>query len=160
MDISEQEMSKAREVFETLCKALDNDDWRYQRNDEKLSINFGATGDDLPMEFVMFIDPKPGYVRLLSWLPFKINEDKIVDAAIATCAINYQLKNGTFDFNINEGEIVYRITQAYFDSTIGEEVLMYLIKVSCYTIDDYNDKFLMLSKGNLALKDFLDEIEG
>jgi len=158
MDISEKDLKRAKEVYADLCAMLDADDWNYQKEEDKLKISFGAQGEDIPMKFIMFIDPNPGLIRLLSWLPFEINSDHLIDAAVATCAINYMLKNGTFDFNIDNGMIGFRLTQAYFDSSIGEDVLKYMVYVSAHTVDEFNDKYMNLSKGTLSLKAFLEEI--
>ena len=158
MELSEKDLAKAKETFENVCALLDGDEWKYQKDEEKFMIRFSARGEDIPMDFIVYIDPHPGLVQLVSVLPFRVSKERMVDAAIASCAINNRLKNGTFDFDISEGMIKFRVSQAYFDSAIGQEVFRYMLIVSGRTVDDYNDKFLMLSKGNLELKDFLEQI--
>jgi hypothetical protein len=160
MEISAQEMAKAKEVYASMCKVLEDLNWKHEQDQEKMCLRFTVRGDDIPMSFVLYVDPKPGFIRLISWLPFEITKEKMIDAAVATCAINFRLKNGTFDFDLSDGSIGFRLSQAYFDSSIGNDVLKHMVFLSCHIVDEYNDKYMMLSKGSMSLKDFLDFING
>lgn len=158
--MAEVDMVKAREVYHTLLKMLDARDWKYDRNDEKLLIKSGVSGEDLPVEFVMFVRPKNQVVQFISSLPFKIPEDKRVDAALAVCVANYNLIHGSFDYDIRDGEISFRLTSSYRDSKIGEEMLEYMMMVAASTTDNYNDKFFMISKGVLTIQEFMEQENG
>lgn len=146
---------KAKATFATLCQALDNMSWRYKKDEEKLSIECGARGDDLPMDITIKVDADRMLVLLLSHFPFTIQEEKRLDAAIAVSAINNVLVDGCFDYNISSGNMFFRMTNSFIESTMGEEVFKYMLLCSCKTIDEYNDKFLMLSKGMITVEQFL-----
>ena len=158
MELTEQNLAKAQETYRNLCAMMDEDDWKYQKFEEDLVIRFTARGEDIPMDFLVVIDPYPGLIRLFSTLPFNMSKEKMIDSAIAVCAINDRLKNGTFDFDVSDGTIRFRMTQMYMDSEIGKDVFKYMVYCSAQTVDEYNDKFLMLSKGGLAINDFLADI--
>lgn len=153
--MAEVDMIKAREVYHTLLKMLDSINWTYDRNDEKLLIKSGVRGDDLPVDFVMLVRPQNQVIQFISSLPFKISEDKRVEAAVAVCVANYNLVHGSFDYDIRDGEISFRLTSSYRDSKIGEEMLKYMVMVAASTTDSYNDKFFMLSKGALTVQEFI-----
>lgn len=148
-------LEQAKATFETLCKALDNHEWHYERNEEKLSIECGAQGDDLPVEISVRVDANRMLAILVSHLPFVIQEDKRLDVAVAVSAINNVLADGCFDFDISSGHIFFRMTNSFIESKISEEVFSYLLFCSCKTIDDFNDKFLMLGKGMISIEQFL-----
>ena len=57
--------------------------------------------------------------------------------------------------NMRDGSILFRLTLSYLDSFIGNEAFFYQLLVSFKTIDQYNDKFFMLSKGAISIEDFL-----
>ena len=38
---------------------------------------------------------------------------------------------------------------------LGEELFNYMVMLAAGTVDDYNDKFLMISKGMWSIEDFL-----
>ena len=151
-------LEQAKAMFATLCRTLDNHDWNYQKDEEKLTIECAAQGDDLPMEFNIKVDADRTLVFLFSSLPFVIQEDKRLDVAIAVSAINNLLVDGCFDYNITDGRMFFRMTNSFIDSKLSEEVFAYMIFCACHTIDEYNDKLLMLAKGMLSIEQFLSSL--
>lgn len=157
--MAEQEKLKlAKTTFDTLCKALEHHDWHFKKDEESLTIECGAQGDDLPMEITIVVDSERMLIILMSHLPFVTPEDKRLDTAVAVSAVNYALVDGSFDYDIKSGHMIFRMSNSFRESLIGEELFMYMILVSCHTIDEYNDKFLMLSKGVLSLEQFIEGI--
>lgn len=150
----EKKLKNAREVFNTLCGMLDQMEFHYDIHEEDLVVTFGMSGEDVPMQFLINIDAERELVRLLSLLPFEFEEDKRVDAAIATCQINYRLADGSFDLDFETGRVLFRLTSSYKDSLISMEVFEYMIAVSSFTVDEYNDKLLMLAKGAVSVDEF------
>lgn len=155
----EKEM-KAKEVYSTMVSALKEQEWRFEEHEEDLTIVSGFTGDDIPIRFIVRIVAEVEVVQFISPLPFKIAEDKRVDAAIAVSVANYGMVNGSFDYDISDGEIRFRLTTGYTGCTIGKEFFMYMLMVALSTTDKYNDKFLMLSKGAITLQQFIESDNG
>lgn len=156
----EVNMKKAKEVFNTLVKMLDTRDWKYEKHEDELLIKSGVRGDDLPVEFVVVVRPKNEVVQFISSMPFRMPEDKRVDGAIAVCAANYGLIDGSFDYDLSDGEIRFRLTSSYRESTLSEDLFEYMILVSASTVDQYNDKFFMIAKGLMTVQQFLEEENG
>lgn len=152
-------LEQAKTVFATVCQALDKHEWRYKKDEEKLSIECGAQGDDLPMEITIRVDAERRLVMLLSHMPFVIQEDKRLDVAIAVSAINNLLVDGCFDYDVTTGHMFFRMTNSFIESEPSAEVFSYMLFCACHTIDEYNDKFLMLAKDMLSMEQFLSAIE-
>ena len=150
-------MQKAKEVFDTVVNMFDTRNLNYDKHEDKLLIKSGFTGEDLPIEFIVVIKPDQEVVQVLSRLPLSMPEDKRIDGAIAVCAANYGIVDGCFDYDLNDGEITFRLTSSYRESTLGEELFEYMIMCAAGTIDDHNDKFFMLSKGMMTLQQFLEQ---
>ena len=148
------DMTLAQSIFDDLCAWLDSKDQDYKKIEDGLYVIFTIYGEDIPMDFVMQVDAERQLIRLRSRLPLRIAEDKRMDLAIACCAATYNIMNGSFDFDITEGRIRFRMTTCFRDSRIGTELLEYMILCSFKTIDDYNDKFLGLAKGMININDF------
>lgn len=148
-------LEQAKATFATLCQTLDKHEWRYKKNEDTLSIECGAQGDDLPMEINVLVDADKMLVLLISHMPFVIRDDKRLDVAIAVSAINNALADGSFDYDIASGHMFFRMTNSFIESMISEEVFVYMLFCSCKTIDEYNDKFLMLAKGLIPIEQFL-----
>lgn len=119
-------MAKAKETFDALCQMLDDRNWHYEKIEEKLKIKSGIKGDDLPIDFVMRVNPRNQIVSFLSWLPFKVEESKRIDVALATCVANYGLADGSFDFDLSDGEILFRLTSSFRDSALGDDLFEYI----------------------------------
>lgn len=149
---------KAKRVFETLCASIENRGWHFRKEEELLLVHFGVTGDDIPMRFIMVVDAERQLVRIMSRLPFKMDEDNRIEGAIATCVATNRLANGCFDYDITDGSITFRMTASYRESDIGEGLFLYMIDSSANIVDDYNDKFLALNKGLISIQDFLDGV--
>ena len=153
----EMNMQKAKEVFGTLVNMLDNRGWKYEKHEEDLVIKSGVKGDDLPVEFIVLVNPRNEVVQFYSAMPFNVPEDKRLDAALAVCVANYGLVDGSFDYDLSDGEIRFRLTCSYRESTLSEELFEYMIMVSASTVDQYNDKFFMLAKGMMTVQQFIEQ---
>ncbi len=149
-------LEQAKITFATLCQALDNNEWNYKKNEENLSIECGAQGEDLPMDLSINVDPERMIVLLISHMPFVVQEDKRLEMAIAVSAVNNTLVDGSFDYDVSTGHMFFRMTNSFLESKIGQEVFAYMLYCSCHIIDDYNDKFLMLAKGMISIEKFLE----
>jgi hypothetical protein len=64
--MSEIKMERAKKVYATLCEALDDRNWKYENVDDELLVHFTVNGDDLPMQFIIFVDVDRQLLRLLS----------------------------------------------------------------------------------------------
>ena len=153
--MADEKMERAQQVFNALCAAMDADDWHYEKNEEKLEIKCGAQGEDLPMKIHVIVDPEKQIIILLSPLPFIIPENKRLDGAIAVSVANNGLVDGSFDYDIKDGSIFFRMTSSFIESEIGSELFHYMLLIACHTIDEYNDKFLMVGKGMMSIEDFI-----
>ena len=148
-------MIRAKEVFNTLCNALDARGWKYEKMEEQLAGLFAVSGDDIPMHFQVRVDAERELVRLTSPLMFNMPEDKRIDGALATCAASFPLADGTFDYDLSDGSIAFRMTATYRDSDIGETLFQYMLTCASFVVDEYNDKFMMLAKGKVDIEAFL-----
>lgn len=148
-------MTQAKEVYATLLRMLDNQKWNYEKEEEKLLIRCGLSSEDFPVEFIVVVKPDKEVVQFLSKIPCVIPEDKRAECAIAVCIANYGLCDGSFDYNISDGTIVFRMTSSYRESLISEKLFEYMIFTSAWTVDKYNDRFFMYAKGMMTLQDFI-----
>lgn len=150
-------MKKAQEVYATIIRMLDTRDWKYSKHEEDLLIKSVLRGEDLPVEFILVVNPRNQVVQFISRLPFDIPEDKRVDGAIAVCTANYGLIDGSFDYDLRDGEIRYRLTCSYRDSQLSEDLFEYMIMAAAFTVDNYNDRFFMLAKGRMTVQQFIEQ---
>lgn len=149
---------QAKSVLRTICQTLDDCELRYDKDEEKLLVTLTAKGDDLPVDLVFRVDADRQSVRLVSPLPFKVKEDRRLETAVAVNAVNDRLVDGCFDFDVNSGEMFFRMTNSYIESELGKELFVYMTFCTFKTVDEYNDKFMMLAKDLMSIEQFLSSL--
>lgn len=150
------EQQEAEKAYETFCEMLDEMEWSYDRDDENLTIKTGANGDDLPLDIKVTFNVKLQICTIFSSLPFKSPDEDTVVTAVAICATNYNMVDGSFDFDLANGNIAFRITTPFRNSVIDKEAYKYLLMICCTTVDKYNDKLLALTKHHISLDEYID----
>lgn len=148
----------ANQVYRTLCDALDERGWSYEKEEEQLLVHFGVRGNDVPMQILILVDTDRQLIRVMSPIGFKMKQDNLLDGAIACTVASYGMVDGNFDYDVSDGSIVYRLTASYRGSKIGKGLFHYLIDCTCATVDDYNKKFLGLNNGTLTLQNFIEQV--
>lgn len=152
------ETNKAVEVFAELCAAIEARNWKYEKEQETLTVRFGVTGEDMLMKFIIKVDEQRQLIRVLSPLTSVFPEEKRLEGAVAACAMTYPLADGVFDYDIRTGVMWFRQSASFRESKIGNGLLQYMISYTCAAVDMYNDRIDALVKGKLSLRDFLESI--
>lgn len=158
MATEKDELKQARTVFGTICDYLDKHEWRYEKDEDNLKVQLATKGDDLVIPIAIKVNTDLMIVTIYSPMPFEVPEDKRVGMTVAVTAANYRIVDGSFDYSVKEGTIVYRITSSYRDSIIGEDLIEYLLMCACFTVDAYNDKFEKIYKEDLNVGEMLELI--
>ncbi len=153
--VDEKKMQQAREVYQNLCSALDSFELRYTKVEDDLLVHLEISGEDVPVRLILDVDAERQLVRLRSPMPFDMSEDKRMEGAVATCVATYSLVEGCFEYDLSDGMIVFRMTNSFKGRMIGKELLKHMIGIAYATVDQYNDRFLMLNKGMISLADFI-----
>lgn len=153
----DKKIKQAQQTFVTLCEALDHRSIRYHKEEEKMWVRFGVRSDGLPVDILLRIDRQRQLVVLLSQLPFRMNRDHLTDGALAVASVNFLLADGSFDYSLKDGGIMFRLTESFQDSMLGEALFEYMIVTAVRTVNQFSDRFLMLSKGRMTLQEFIEE---
>ena len=145
----ERKIQQAQATYNTLCEMLDSIGWRYEKDEANFVIRSGVKGDDLPIKFTVRVNPANLVASFISWMPYEVPKDKLIDVALAIHAVNYKMADGSFDFDLSDGSIMFRLTSSFRESILGKELFEYMIMLSTSVVDEYNDKFFAISKGLL-----------
>ena len=147
---------KPEQVLDAIGAVLDNMGLSYGKEDDMIMLE--VVGKDIPMEFRFSVNPKKETIVVYSRLPIDVVEEKSEPIVYAICATNYKILNGCFEYDEERGSIFFRMTESYRNSEISEEMIRYLIRCSLNTVDDYNDKLLLISRGLMMLEEYEKEI--
>ena len=144
-------------AYQTLISMMDNQELKYTSFDDKLRVELGFNTDDLDVNLVCMIDEDRELVRIFSSLPFKFPEDKRVEGAVAATVANHGMVNGSFDFDMSDGEMLFKCVNSYKGGGFTEEIAHYMINVTVSTVDNYNDRFFGVAKGMMSIQDFIEK---
>ncbi|MBP8594527.1 MAG: hypothetical protein KBI35_08955 [Ruminococcus sp.] len=158
--MNEKDIQQAQAVFEIAKGALDDNEWKYKCDEEKLSITCSSQGEDLPIDINIRVDAKRQLLLFTSLIPVTFPEEKIVEAAVAMAEINCHLIDGCFDLDLSSGRVFFRLTGSFLESLVTRAFFDYIMVTSLDTVDQFNDKLLMLAKGMISLKDLGDMFRG
>lgn len=147
-------------AYRTLISMMNNEGLKYTSFDDKLRVELGFNTDDLDVNLICIIDEDRELVRIFSSLPFKFPEDKRVDGAVAATVANHGMVNGSFDFDMSDGEMLFKCVNSYKDGGFNEEIANYMINVTVSTVDNYNDRFFGVAKGMISIQDFIEKENG
>ena len=148
-------MARAREIYNMLCAAIERREWEFTKEENALLVHFVVNGEDIPIQMALFVESEKELVTVLSPLPFRMSRGKRMEGAVAACVASYGMADGSFDYDMEEGGIVFRLVASYRDSTLSEGVLQYMISCSCATVDQYNHRFHALEEGKISIADFV-----
>ena len=155
--MAETDMKSAKFTYRTLLYAVEKKGWTCGKNDNNLSIDYGVNGDNLHMDFDVSIDAERQLVRLISKIPLKFDLKRIVAGAISICTANYFLSGGSFDLDISNGNIMYRITTSYRDSNISYEALIFLMDYAAWAIDKFFEALQAVANGKMNAVQFYEK---
>ena len=159
---SEKQVQEARAIFESLTRFFADVNYRYKvvaEEPEKIYVlEYGVRGDDIPMDFRILIEVERGIMKFISPQPVRFSPEKRPDAAMAICAINDSIVDGSYSMNVADGTVMYMQTTCYRGSLISPEVFRYMIGLSNSIVDAFNDKLLMLQNGIMDLDAFIKAI--
>lgn len=149
-------MAAAQKVYATVCAALDEREWKYQREDDTLIIRTGVRTEDLPIHHVIIVDAERQVLRMASPVPLEMAEDKRTEGAIITSVATMGLRDGSFDYDMQTGRISFRLTSVFRDSEIGKGLIHYFIDCTNAVVDLYNDRFEAVNSGKMSVQDFIE----
>lgn len=158
MELDQTRIESTAKNTEQLLSMLEHKKLKYtvqERTDARTHILLHFTGEDLPMTLHIILRTDRQIASVFSVMPFQIAEERRTDAALAVTAANHGLIDGSFDLNMQTGEIRFRLTSCYIGTVLTEDLFSYLMFVSAETVDRYNDRFEALNNGTLDLEGFL-----
>lgn len=145
---------EAKAMYNTLCNTLDNMKWRYSKEEDKLVIRTSAVGDDLSIKLFMKVDSERQVMYLKSPMPFEVPEGTRQSVGMAVLIANYCMLNGSFEYDLSDGYLAFKMVIPFMESMVSEAVCKYMINLSCRMTDKFNDKFKSLAEGTMTLDEF------
>ena len=159
---NDKQIQEAKTIYEALKGFFTEVKYRYKvvaEEPEKIFVlEYSVRGDDIPMDFRILIEVERGIMKFISPQPVRFPPEKRPDAAMAICAINDAIVDGSYSMNLEDGGVMYMQTTCFRGSLISPEVFRYMIGLSNSIVDAFNDKLLLLQNGIMDLDAFIKAI--
>ena len=137
--------TKSWKNYMSLCRTLERNDIKYNREDEKLCVICRVGGNELSFRFT--INPSKMLITLYSPLPIELNNEKAADMALAVCMINSTIEDGSFCMDLINNLLYFKMTSSFYETQINDTIFEYMLSTSADIIDEYYPKLKMLAKG-------------
>ena len=149
-------MERSHEVFNTIKSCFENQGWTYSLLDREFTLKTGFTNEGKHTDIIIRLDTEKSLIQIYSDLNFKVPNEKMLDVCIAISIVNPFVANGSFECNVLEGMVLFKVAQSYMGGcTVTEELIDYMIAISLVSIQDYSDSLSAIANGTLELEDFM-----
>ena len=155
--MTENSYKNAIRTYKAVLDWFEDNDVTFDRDDSEMCVSSYFTGEDLKMNYTVRVNPEREVLTYESPMPFTVPKEKAVNMAFAVAAINERLANGCFLYDMNADSVRFKMTTCFTGaSVVTEEMIAYMIITSTGTVEEYNDKLFLLTKGILDYTDFIE----
>lgn len=144
----------AAETLNRFCNALDKCGISYEKNNSESAVLCRFRGDDLVLDMHIVFDGESDLMRVSSPMPYIVPTERYGDFVVLVTEVNSNIFDGSFDYDIDSGTVVFRTACSFFDAKLDENTMIHVLKTACERVDKYNDKFLAYLNGELSIEEF------
>lgn len=153
--VDDAKRARAKQVYAAMCAWLDSRGWQGERDPEKLSVRFGLSTEDIPVQCTFFVNAEKQLLYVYSPIPFYMSESKRTEGAVMTGVASACLRDGSFDYRMSTGRICFRLATSIYGLEIGAETMAYFVNCTHAVVDHFNDRFEAVNNGQLSLHTFV-----
>ena len=135
---TERQTALARENYAVLCKTLDAEGIKYQKDEAKYTIQTGIKGKNTDILVSVTLNPDFSIISVFCPVNVDVPENYRGQFAIAVSRLNFTMLEGGYDFDPKSGAVMYRISSCYEESVLSEEALRYLLFTALQASDEYH----------------------
>lgn len=148
----------ALNIYSDMCDVLDENEFVYDKDDDKLRVElFVANTNNISIKFIMMINIEMQTIMLTSPIDLKMSEDKQMEGILSACIASNNLPDGSFDYDLPNRSVSFRLTFSYKGSLVGKGLFLRLICYSYSIVSKYVVKFSDINKGILSIDKFYED---
>lgn len=128
------------EIVKKIKEFLDNDDWKYSFEADRGLFRFNLNVDSKLRKLNYIIDVKDDEYLVYGVLPVGGDTDDpemMANLANFVCSANYGLKNGSFELDLSDGELRYKIYVDCEEQLPGYRVIRNSIYCAAAMVEHY-----------------------
>ena len=146
-------------IIDTVQESLTSQDWHFERNNERNLIKTGVKGKNA--SFTMYFDAREDQEQLFLYImcPNHVPEDMRVAAAEFLTRVNYGLKIGNFEMDMDGGEVRYKVSVDVEGTTLTPIMVRNMLGCAIPMTDRYFPGLMAICYGGKSASDAIRQIE-
>ena len=148
-------------LFNVAVQWLQEDDWsftEYERENGNKWTRSGYTGDNSKFELVLDASEELEILFVYVYFSIKVPEKNRVAVSELINRINYGIRIGNFEFDMNDGEVRYKASIDVEGSELVTQMVRNMVVPCLKTSDKYFPAFMHICYGNRTELEALDEL--
>jgi len=150
-------MGKILEIIEA---HLTQDDWNYTKSKDKDMIICGVNGKNATFRLYFYVNEETEYLLITTAIDTRIPEHKRILVAEYIIRANYNLNLGSFELNMETGEIQYKTSISVKNGELSVQMVEHMIDAGVFTSDQYYTGLMAIIFADKTPLDAINEIEG
>lgn len=149
-------MSQFLDIAEQFLK---DDDWPYERDDEKNILKSGIGGGDVNFRVFIQAMDEADQLMVYTYSPNNVPEEKRLAAAEFVTRANYGLKIGNFEMDMSDGEVRYKASIDVEGAGLCTTMVKNLLGVGAAMMMRYHPGLMKLIYGDDSAEACIREVE-
>ncbi|MBK7301094.1 MAG: YbjN domain-containing protein [Moraxellaceae bacterium] len=148
-------------LFDVALEWLTEDDWRYTENEHGNGDKYtrsSYSGSNSNFELVLDAKEEIQVFFVYVYFPLKVPEKHRLAVSELITRINYGLKIGNFEFDMNDGDIRYKASVDVEGSDLVTKMIHNMVMASLSTSNTYVPAVMHICYGNKTAVEALDEL--
>jgi len=152
-------MATATEIYGWFKDYLDRNEYSYKPDDENNTIKTGMSLDGKLNSTNILIVCNDDHALVNAYIKPDADEKSRASVMEYITRVNYNLKNGGFYLDLDDGEICFRLYLNCMDRTsLSDDLIGLMIATPCYLYEYYGDGLLAVMFGMKSPEEVLHEI--
>jgi len=155
--------SVALSLFHVLCEVLDREGWDYEYDSKNEKIRLEIRGVHTNFSCLLIVDDEQESILCNTYVAFKVPEAKRLAVCEFMNRANYELPNGNFEMDMDDGSIRFRTFLDLAAAQPSSDQILNLIWTGAQSFDTYSPGLMKLLYGNFSVVEAIefcsDEVE-
>ena len=155
------EESKESALLLRVMEYLEEDNWKYQRMDDKEVLLMFFRGEEATFRCIVQVDAEQGHIFFYSALESYVPSHRRDDVALFLTRANYGMRVGNFEMDLDDGEIRFKTNLVLTEEEdFPQEVLGRMIYLNLAMMNRYYPGVMRVSYADTSPEQAIAEIEG
>lgn len=143
-------------LFRLLCDVLSNDGWDYEYDQKNEIVRLEIDGVTTTFYSFIYVDEEQESLLCNTHVSIQIPYTKRLAVCEFMNRVNYEMANGNFEMDMENGEVRYRTSLDLADTIASKEQILNLIWNGAQTFDNYYPGLLKLLSGDYTSEEAVD----